>query len=54
MGLPGIDDDIEQIEKRFSNDVLKIDISGPQQHHLSFVDCPGLFHSKCEDPSTEL
>lgn len=45
MGLPATGDDIENVDKRFSNDVLKIEISGPQQSHLSFLDTPGLFHS---------
>lgn len=46
MGLPGPEDDIERVDKRFSNDVLKVEISGPKQDHLSFVDIPGLFHSE--------
>jgi hypothetical protein len=47
MGLPKPDaENVEELEKRFSDDVLKIDISGPAHHHLSVVDVPGLFHSK--------
>lgn len=46
MGLPGPDDDIENLEKRFSDDILKIELSGPQHNHLSVVDVPGLFHSQ--------
>ncbi|KAH8807237.1 P-loop containing nucleoside triphosphate hydrolase protein [Xylogone sp. PMI_703] len=45
MGLPGPDDDIENIEKRFSDDILKIELSGPEHYHLSVVDVPGLFHN---------
>ena len=30
--------------KRFSNDVLRIELSGPTQQHLTLVDLPGLFH----------
>lgn len=46
MGLPNSDDqDIENLAKRFSDDILRIEISGPDQHHLSVVDVPGLFHS---------
>ncbi|CAK7273324.1 hypothetical protein SEPCBS119000_005595 [Sporothrix epigloea] len=30
---------------RFSNDVLRIEMSGPTQQHLTLVDLPGLFHS---------
>jgi len=48
MGLPRAGADIEHLTKRFSSDVLKIEISGPQQHHLSFVDIPGLFHSELQ------
>jgi hypothetical protein len=25
---------------------LKIELAGPEHHHLSVVDVPGLFHSK--------
>lgn len=39
-------EDKEDLEKRFSDDILKIEISGPDHHHLSVVDVPGLFHSK--------
>ncbi|KAL3482095.1 P-loop containing nucleoside triphosphate hydrolase protein [Aspergillus californicus] len=46
MGLPGPSTpDIEHIDKRFSDDILKIELSGPGQHHLSVVDVPGLFHN---------
>jgi hypothetical protein len=50
MGLPGPSiKDIEDLEKRFSDDILKIELSGPEHHHLSVVDVPGLFHSKQEN-----
>ncbi|PTB58443.1 hypothetical protein M431DRAFT_3404 [Trichoderma harzianum CBS 226.95] len=46
MGLPNSDgQDIENLTKRFSDDILRIEISGPDQHHLSVVDVPGLFHN---------
>ncbi|XWX00709.1 hypothetical protein V2A60_008730 [Cordyceps javanica] len=46
MGLPNSDDqDLENLNKRFSDDILRIEISGPDQHHLSVVDVPGLFHN---------
>lgn len=52
MGLPNSDNqDIENLEKRFSDDILRIEISGPDQHHLSVVDVPGLFHSKTAPPN---
>ena len=46
MGLPGPTDDIENLEKRFSDDILKIELSGPLHTNLSVVDVPGLFHSR--------
>lgn len=46
MGVPGPSTKIlEDLEKRFSDDILKIELSGPDHHHLSVVDVPGLFHS---------
>lgn len=48
MGLPkaggtvGVDD----AEKRFSDDVLRIELCGPSRSHFSVVDVPGLFQSK--------
>lgn len=48
MGLPtpGAESK-EGFDKRFSGDVLKIEVFGPKQPHLSVVDVPGLFHSEC-------
>jgi hypothetical protein len=47
MGLPGPSaTDLENLNKRFSDDILKIELSGPEHHHLSVVDVPGLFHSE--------
>ncbi|KAL1969323.1 hypothetical protein VTN77DRAFT_9515 [Rasamsonia byssochlamydoides] len=46
MGLPSPGaEKTEDFEKRFSGDVLKIELSGPEQLHLSVVDVPGLFHN---------
>ena len=56
MGLPtsetdeGEDEGLEDVDKRFSDDVLKIELSGPEHKHLSVVDVPGLFHSMCGLP----
>lgn len=46
MGLLAADDPVNQREKRFSSDILRIEISGPDQQNISLVDIPGLFHSK--------
>ncbi|KAN0086625.1 P-loop containing nucleoside triphosphate hydrolase protein [Elaphomyces granulatus] len=46
MGLPSAGTDKRDfLERRFSGDVLKIELSGPDQLHLSVVDVPGLFHN---------
>lgn len=47
MGVPGPNtESLENLDKRFSDDILRIELSGPEQRHLSVVDVPGLFHSK--------
>lgn len=47
MGLPPRSQvDIENLNKRVSDDVLSIELDGPEHQHLSVVDVPGLFHSK--------
>lgn len=37
--------------KNFSSDVLRIELSGPGQPHLTLVDLPGLFHSGSKSQS---
>jgi hypothetical protein len=47
MGLPpSTMKDVDNLERRFSDDVLSITLSGPEHQHLSIVDVPGLFHSE--------
>ncbi|RJE26850.1 DYNc [Aspergillus sclerotialis] len=46
MGVPGPSTrELEGLNKRFSDDILKIELSGSQHRHLSVVDVPGLFHN---------
>ncbi|RHZ49646.1 dynamin-like protein [Aspergillus thermomutatus] len=46
MGVPGPDtEDLKNMAKRFSDDILRIEISGPHHRNLSVVDVPGLFHN---------
>lgn len=46
MGLPAASDHrFEKRTRRFSDDVLRIELSGPKHHHLSVIDVPALFHS---------
>jgi len=51
MGLSG-DDDTER-RPTFSNDVLRLEISGPDQQHLSVIDVPGIFKSTTEGLTTK-
>lgn len=47
MGLPGPSvRGLEDLDKRFSDDILKIELSGPKHHHLSVFEVSGLHHSK--------
>ena len=46
MGLTGN-------SKNFSNEILRIEISGPVQPNLTLVDLPGLFHAGNKAQSTE-
>lgn len=47
MGVPGPTAiDLENLDKRFADDILRIELSGPTHSHLSVVDVPGLFHSR--------
>jgi hypothetical protein len=39
--------------KAFSNDVLRVEITGPKQPHLTLVDLPGLFHASNKAQSEE-
>ena len=43
---------IDAQAKRFSEDILHIELSGPHQPHLTLVDLPGLFHSGSKQQSS--
>ena len=38
----------DQEADTFSNDVLKIEICGPEQQHFSVIDVPGIFRNPIE------
>ena len=52
MGLSGDDEETER-RPTFSNDVLRLEISGPDQEHLSVIDVPGIFKSTTEGVTTK-
>lgn len=39
--------------RKFSEDILRIELSGPEQPHLTLVDLPGVFHSSSKEQSAE-
>lgn len=51
MGLSGCEDETKK--PTFSNDVLSLEISGPDQEHLSVIDVPGIFKSTTEGVTTK-
>lgn len=46
MGIWAEEETFDIASKSFSDDVLKIELSGPDYEHFSVVDLPGLFRSK--------
>ncbi|KAF4154389.1 hypothetical protein CNMCM6936_008752 [Aspergillus lentulus] len=54
MGVPGPDtEDPKNLDKRFSDEILRIEIFGPQHQNLSVVDVPGLFHNPTDYQTEE-
>ena len=43
--------DIDGSLKNFGRDVLRVEVSGPDQPHLTLVDLPGLFHAGTKEQS---
>ncbi|KAK4546242.1 hypothetical protein LTR36_002379 [Oleoguttula mirabilis] len=52
MGLSG-DNDQGERKPTFSNDVLHLEISGPDQEHLSVINVPGIFKSTTAGVTTK-
>lgn len=52
MGLSQKGDEGER-KPTFSNDVLCLEVSGPDQQHLSVIDVPGIFKSTTEGQTTK-
>lgn len=53
MGLYKKDDAAESRKPTFSNDVLRLEISGPAQEHFSVIDIPGIFRDPTEGLTTK-
>lgn len=46
MGVPEPGQELQPDQDAFSQDVLKIELSGPEYEHFSVVDLPGIFRSR--------
>ncbi|KKY27257.1 putative dynamin family protein [Phaeomoniella chlamydospora] len=44
---------LENNSRTFSNDILRVEITGPEQPHLTLVDLPGLFSAANKEQSDE-
>lgn len=53
MGLSKGSEDAGLRKPTFSNDVLRLEITGPEQEHLSVIDVPGIFKSTTEGVTTK-
>ena len=53
MGLTKTEDVTGSVSKTFSDDVLKIEICGPEQQHLSVIDVPGIFRKTTQGVTTK-
>ena len=45
--------DIASEKQTFSRDVLRMEISGPEQEHLSVIDVPGIFKNTTSGVTTK-
>ena len=53
MGVVGRGEERVEGMKTFSDDVLKIELSGPDRENLSIIDIPGIFRNVTENVTTE-
>ena len=51
MGIGQVDSSGNK--KTFADDILKIEISGPDQEHLSVIDVPGIFKKSTPGMTTK-
>lgn len=53
MGIPGPGQPLESSHSTFSDDLLSIEICGPDKQNLSIIDIPGIFRTPTEGVTTE-
>src|SRR5580700_1803084 len=52
MGISGPDESCGAGKSTFSNDALKIELTGPDHENLSIIDIPGIFRSPTDGVTT--
>lgn len=50
MGIDRMDD---EAKKTFSDDILRLEVSGPNQEHFSIIDVPGIFKKSTHGVTTK-
>ncbi|RFU33727.1 hypothetical protein B7463_g2600, partial [Scytalidium lignicola] len=53
MGIPGPGQSLEDNKSTFSEDLLSIELCGPNQQNLSIIDIPGIFRTPTEGVTTK-
>lgn len=53
MGIPAPGQSLAPEQSTFSNDILKIELSGPSREHLSIIDVPGIFRTPTRGITTK-
>jgi hypothetical protein len=53
MGIPGPGQSLETGQSTFSDDLLSIELCGPDKQNLSVIDIPGIFRAPTEGVTTE-
>ena len=53
MGIPGPGQSLETGQSTFSDDLLSIELCGPDKQNLSVIDIPGIFRTPTEGVTTE-
>ena len=52
MGIPGPGQPLETNQSTFSDDLLSIELCGPDKQNLSIIDIPGIFRTPTEGVTT--
>lgn len=53
MGIPAPGQSLAPGLSTFSDDILKIELSGPSKEHLSIIDVPGIFRTPTHGVTTK-